>query len=85
MAQGNDRLTLFLMKRYEVYNVNGILKLNYRRQEMADVTGLSVKTVSRGIKFFEENGLITKNDKVIVINEEQYNLLKEKLSDVIEL
>ena len=85
MAQGNDRLTLFLMRRYEVYNVSGILKMDYKRQEMADITGVSVKTVSRGMKYFEENGLITKSGNMIVVNEEQYNLLKEKISDVIEV
>lgn len=85
MAQGNDRLTLFLMRRYEVYNVSGILKMDYKRQEMADITGVSVKTVSRGMKYFEESGLITKSGNMIVINEEQYNLLKEKISDVIEV
>ena len=85
MAQGNDRLTLFLMRRYEVYNASGILKMDYKRQEMADITGVSVKTVSRGMKYFEESGLITKSGNVIVINEEQYNLLKEKISDVIEV
>ena len=59
--------------------------MNYKRQEIADITGLSVKTVSRGMKFFEENELITKKGNVLVISEEQYISLKEKISDVVEL
>ena len=85
VTQGNDRLALLLIKKYEVCNVEGTLEMNYKRQEIADVTGLSVKTVSRGMKFFEENGLITKKGNVLVICKEQYISLKEKISDVVEL
>ena len=85
ITQGNDRLALLLIKKYEVCNVEGTLEMNYKRQEIADITGLSVKTVSRGMKFFEENELITKKGNVLVISEEQYISLKEKISDVVEL
>lgn len=84
-TQGNDRLALLLIKKYDVYNNEGTLKMNYVRQDVADVTGLSVKTVSRGIKFFEENGLITKEGSVITINREQYAKLKKQIADILEL
>lgn len=84
-TQGNDRLALLLIEKYDVHNEDGLLKIHYARQDIADVTGLSVKTVSRGIKFFEENGLITKEGSVITINREQYVKLKKQIADIVEL
>lgn len=85
ITQGNDRLILLLIEKYDVYNNNGILEMHYNRQEMADVTGLCVKTVSRGIKFFEESGFIIKEGNIITINREQYDKLKEQIADIVEL
>ena len=85
ITQGNDRLALLLIKKYDVYNNDGTLKMHYTRQGMADATGLSIKTVGRGIKFFEENGLITKDGSVIVINREQYAKLVKQIADIVEL
>ena len=59
--------------------------MHYTRQGMADATGLSIKTVGRGIKYFEENGLITKDGSVIVINREQYAKLVKQIADIVEL
>ena len=85
ITQGNDRLALLLIKKYDVYNNGGTLKMHYTRQGMADATGLSIKTVGRGIKYFEENGLITKDGSVIVINREQYAKLVKQIADIVEL
>lgn len=85
ITQGNDRLALLLIKKYDVYNNDGTLKMHYTRQGLADATGLSIKTVGRGIKFFEENGLITKDGSVIVINREQYAKLVKQIADIVEL
>lgn len=85
MTQGNDRLALFLIKKFDVYHEDHVLRLHYIRQNIADVTGISVKTVSRGIKYFEENGLIAKEGNMIIVNQEQYVKLKEKISDIVEL
>lgn len=85
MTQGNDRLALFFIKKYDVYHENGVLKMHYIRQNIADVTGISVKTVSRGIKYFEENDLIAKVGNMIIVNQEQYVRLKAKIADIVEL
>ena len=44
---------------------------------MADETGLCVKSISRGIKKFSEEGMITKDGNRILINREQYGELRK--------
>ena len=60
------------MKRYRKYAENGVMKMKGDRQELSDFTGLCVKTISRSIKKFKENGLITTQGSYILINYEQY-------------
>ena len=47
------------------------------RQSLADETGLCVKSISRGIKKFSEEGMITKAGNRILINREQYGELRK--------
>ena len=54
--QGADRVAFLLMKRYRKYAENGVMKMKGDRQELSDFTGLCVKTISRSIKKFKENG-----------------------------
>lgn len=84
-TQGNDRLALLLIKKYEMYNNDGTLKMHYTRQGMADATGLSTKTVGRGLKFLEENKMITKEGNRIFVNKEQYDKLVEQLANIVKL
>lgn len=83
--QGADRLAFLLIKRYEDYNVNGKLRLDYDRQNIADATGMCIKTVSRAIKQLEDNGLVTRDNRKIVIDSEQYKKLKEIVLEKLEL
>ena len=84
-VQGSDRLAFLLIKRYEYYNVNGKLSLDYDRQRIANATGMCIKTVSRAIKYFEDNELIHRENRVITVNSEQYEKLKEIVLAKIEL
>lgn len=83
--QGADRLAFLLIKRYEYYNVKGKLRLDYDRQNIADATGMCIKTVSRAIKQFEDSGLITKDSRKITVDSEQYKKLKEIVLEKLEL
>jgi len=83
--QGADRLTFLIIKRYEYYNVRGVLSLDYDRQKIADATGMSTKTISRAIKYLEENELITRENNTIKIDAEQYKKMKDIISDRLEL
>ena len=84
-TQGNDRLALLFLKQYEYYSNKGTLIMHYSRRSIADATGLCEKTVSRGMKFFEENGLITREKSVIIVNKKQYEELRERVAKIVEL
>ena len=54
------------------------------RQELAEYSGLSVKTVNRAVKKFEEQGLISRSGKTFYIDEGQYERLHALVSKLIE-
>lgn len=83
--QGSDRLALLFVERYEKYQKNDRLHVKGSRQDLADATGLCVKSISRGIKKFLEEGLVSKEGKQIVIDRRQYEGLKEIVSKKVEL
>ena len=81
--QGTDRLAFLLIKWYEKYAVDGVLRLRSDRQELADCTGLCVKTITRSMQKFEEMGLIKKEKRTVVIDREQYGRLKEQIAAIL--
>ena len=81
--QGSDRLALLFENRYKNFAVNGVLDLRNDRQELSDYTGLSVKTITRSVRKLKEQGMITKEGNHILINQEQYNRIKESLSKIL--
>lgn len=83
--QGADRLALLFVERYERYNENGVLCVKGNRQNLADETGLCVKSISRSVKKFLDEGLITKEGNQILINQEQYEGLRKIVSMKIDL
>lgn len=81
--QGADRVAFLLMKRYRKYAENGVLKMKGDRQELSDFTGLCVKTITRAIKKFRENGMISTQGSYIMVNREQYRQMEEMISDIL--
>lgn len=81
--QGADRLAMLLTNRYEKFAVGGVLRLENDRQELSDYTGLSLKTITRSVKKLEEEGLLTKKGNRIFIDEKQYLLMKDNLSQIL--
>ena len=84
-VQGPDRLALLFVKRYEQYGKKGVLSIKRSRQNLADETGLCIKTISRGVKRFMEEGLITKEGNQIIIDQAQYEGLKQMISSKLYL
>ena len=70
--------------RYKKYAKNGKLTFTNTRQELAEYSGLSVKTVNRAVKKFEEQGLISRSGKTFYIDEGQYEQLHALVSKLIE-
>lgn len=83
--QGGDRLALLFVERYEKYSRNGLLRVKGSRQSLADETGLSLKSVSRGVKKFSDEGLILKEGNQILITQSQYEDLRKMISEKIDM
>ena len=81
---GRDRVAVLFEHRYKKYAKNGKLTFTNTRQELAEYSGLSVKTVNRAVKKFEEQGLISRSGKTFYIDEGQYEQLHALVSKLIE-
>lgn len=81
---GTDRVAVLFEHRYKKYAKNGKLTFTNTRQELAEYSGLSVKTVNRAVKKFEEQGLISRSGKTFYIDEGQYEQLHALVSKLIE-
>ena len=82
--QGSDRLSMFFIQMYEQYGNGENFNIRGTRQELAEQTGLCVKTINRAVKKFEEDSLISRQGNKIFINEDQYLRMKARISEIIE-
>lgn len=80
---GPERLAKLLIQKYDKYAQNDILNVPSNRQILANETGFGIKTVNRAIKSLADGGYITKADRCIVINHDQYLSLKRLISMII--
>ena len=83
--QGADRLMYLLIQKYERYGNDGVYHIKANQQNLANETGLAVKTVSRGIKKMAEEGMISRSQRFILINHDQYLRMKEYVDRLISL
>ena len=81
--EGADRLAVLFADWFEKYSKNEQLCINESRQNLADETGLCLKSISRAIKKFQADDLITKKGNQIWINEKQYRGLKRTVDEKI--
>lgn len=77
-----DRVKVFFLHAYEQNQVAGLCTLRTTRQEIADETGYSVKTINRTIKELVETNLIKTVGQKIKINKEQYFKLLDNLERI---
>lgn len=82
--QGSNRLAFVLIDAYKNCQKDGVLYVKNTRQELADSSGLCVKTVNRAVKKFEENGWITRHGNDFSIDKKQYKILETMISELIE-
>lgn len=83
--QGVERLEMILTQRYEAYNIDGIYESASTRLELAEESGLCVKTINRSVKKLEEDKLIGRKGNKITINREQYLTMKDSVSRIIDI
>lgn len=73
---GAERMSIYLCRAWERRSENGLLHLYAARQQMADETGLSIKTVQRALLRFQKENLISRQRRAITVNETQYHGLR---------
>ena len=81
--QGSDRLAYILLDMYERHEKNGVLTVKLPQKEFAELSGVSVKTVYRSLKRFEELDWVTRKDNYFTINNKQYEECKKYMSDLV--
>lgn len=81
--QGTDRLTYFLLLYYKQFQKRGVCQIALTRQEMSDCTGLSTRTVNRGITTLIEQGCLRKVGSILVIYKEEYRMLQQVINTLI--
>jgi CRP/FNR family cyclic AMP-dependent transcriptional regulator len=74
--QGSDRLTYTLMHIYEHTASQNCCIIKLTQQNLADSTGLSVKTIGRSLKDLEQSGYLMRSGNKIIINEVQYQQMR---------
>lgn len=82
--QGTDRVMYLFSKFYEQQKHDGTLVLGIGRQELAERSGFSIKTVNRAIKKLDEDGFIDRDGHKIIIDREQYNKIRNYLDLIID-
>ena len=82
--QGSDRLIYTLMHIYEhtASQKSCIIKLT--QQNLADSTGLSVKTISRSLRELEQSGYLMRSGNQILISDAQYQQMRSFLREKYE-
>ena len=82
--QGTDRIIYMFAKSYEKSKSCGDYNLDMSRQELAERSGFSIKTVNRSVKKMEEDGFISRKGHKIIISKKQYQMMKEYLDDILD-
>ncbi|WP_069999003.1 Crp/Fnr family transcriptional regulator [Cellulosilyticum sp. I15G10I2] len=83
-VQGIDRVILLFMQLYEQMSENKRCVIKLTRQDIADCSGLSIKTINRSVKKMEEDGYIGRDGNRIIILEDQYLKMKHYISPIVE-
>lgn len=82
--QGMDRIIYFFAQNYKTQKQDNVAVFDISRQEIAERSGFSVKTVNRAVKKMAEDGYITQKGHKIIISEEQFQKMKNYLAPIIE-
>ena len=81
--QGADRIIYLLTKSYEAENPKDEYIVNISRQELAERSGFSIKTVNRSVQKLQQDGFIGRRGRRIVISRAQYDSMINYLEPVI--
>lgn len=79
-----DRVKLYLKQHYDLENVDGKSIFKITRQQIANETRYSVKTINRVIKKLRDQGLLEVSGQKLVMTENQYICLLKSLEENLE-
>ncbi len=82
--QGTDRIMYMFVKHYEKSKAEGDYVVELSRQELAERSGFSIKTINRSIKKLEEDGYISRKGHKIIMSHAQYVMMKEYLNEIVD-
>ena len=85
MLDATNRIKVYFLNQYEYNPRNEACLIRKTRQEIADATGYSVKTVNRVMKRLQEEGYLKVAGQKILITKDQYNKIKACIDEIIEL
>jgi len=80
---GPERLAQLLVRKYEEQAEAGLLVVSSNRQLLSNETGFGIKTVNRAIKSLTDGGYITRSERTILVNRDQYHSLKRLIGMII--
>ena len=82
--QGADRLCMLFLSMYQKSAKDDSVEIRITRKELAEQLGISVKTVNRAMKKFQDEDLITRNGNGIVICKVQCEKMKKMVEYIVE-
>jgi len=82
--QGMDRIIYMFVEYYEQRSTEEKVTLDMSRQELAERSGLSMKTVNRAVKKIEECNYVSRVGRKIIISKAQYRKMKEYLEPIVD-
>lgn len=77
MIKSLDRVKIYFTQHYELYSKKDKCILRITRQQIAEETGYSVKTINRAIRELDEARLLTVEGQRIIITKSQYEKMYE--------
>ncbi len=82
--QGIDRVIYLVIRIYEQNGKKPHCQIDLTRKELAERSGLSIKTINRSIKKMEQNHYIEKLGNKILISAAQYRIMKDYLAPIVD-
>jgi CRP/FNR family transcriptional regulator, cyclic AMP receptor protein len=82
MLKGIDRIKLYFIQHYELSESEKVCVLKTTRQQIADETGYSIKTVNRVMKKLKEDNFLNIVGQKILITEKQYKKMIESIEEI---
>lgn len=83
MLNGTERLMYLLTRKCEMQGNREEYFLAVNRQELAEQSGSSVKTVNRSMKKLEEDGMVLRVGHKVKVAQNQYEAMKVALGEIL--